>query len=154
TPGANRARVFGPPADQLGGGLTADDLGARYLAFMALGGTQKNLPLPILDQVSFSPVLGKSRGPQGHVQGTGDMLRLGLSLCAQVLPADPGVLSLKLDNYLKDGRIDWGAQTGLIDTNGDAEMWLRLCAMGNRPVVRVIYGWSSRVGVDAMVITA
>ena len=31
----------------------------------------------------------------------------------------------------------WSDNTGLVDTNGDAEMWLRLCNLNNRPIVRV-----------------
>jgi len=152
-PGANRTRVFQPFATQLGGGLTGEDLAARYMAFMALGDTQKNLPDPILIQVSYAPVLGQTRGPQVRVQGTPDMLRLGLTLCAQVLPADFAVPSLKLESFIRDSRLDWGAQTGLIDVNGDAEMWLRVCSLNNRQVVRVVYGWTTGSGMEKMIVS-
>jgi mono/diheme cytochrome c family protein len=135
TPGANRARVFGPAATTLGGGLTADDVGARYLAWMALGGTAKHLPQDVLTQVSQAPVLGQLRG---HIspQGTPDMLRLGLQLCAQLAASDADVAQLPLADLFA-GRIAWSKTTGLVDTTADADMWLRVCTLGNRPVVHV-----------------
>ena len=43
--------------------------------------------------------------------------------------------------------MEWSAHTGLVDKNGDAEMWLRLCSLNNRPLVRVPVvpgaGWTS-----------
>jgi hypothetical protein len=140
--GSNRARVFGSAATMLG--IGPDDVGARYLAWMALGGTAKHLPGTILDQVSLSPVLGQYRGPALELAGTPDMLRLGLKLCQEMLPGEASYSSLKMDKFLTTGWLDWGAQTGLIDRNGDAEMWLRLCNLNNRPVVRVL-GSDSKV---------
>jgi mono/diheme cytochrome c family protein len=136
TPGTNRARVFGPAATTLGGGLTADDLSARYLAWMALGGTSKHIPPDILTVVSQTPVLGTVRANLVP-QGTPDMLRLGLQLCAQIATSDPNIQSLPVSDLVALGRFQWGKDTGLIDVNGDAELWLRLCSMGNRPIVRV-----------------
>jgi hypothetical protein len=77
------------------------------------------------------------------VTGTPDMLRLGLELCTQVPPAGAnvgahGLGTMTLDNFFANGRVDWSNQTGLIDVNGDAEMWLRLCSLKNRKIVRVI----------------
>ena len=135
-PGQNRARVFGPAATTLGGGLSADDLGARYLAWMALGGTSKHIPPDILTVVSETPVLGTLRN-NIVPQGTPDMLRLGLQLCAQIATSDPNIQSFPLEELVTLGRFQWSNDTGLVDTNGDAVMWLKLCSMGNRPVVRV-----------------
>ncbi len=74
------------------------------------------------------------------------MLRLGLSLCEQIVGADPSEdTEFSLSNLISRGRLDWSGTTGLIDSNGDAEMWLRLCNLGNRQVVRVADGgtWTS-----------
>jgi mono/diheme cytochrome c family protein len=135
-PGANRARVFGPAAATLGGGLAGDDVAARYLAWMALGGTAKHLPQDVLTQVSQAPVLGQLRS---HIspKGTPDMLRLGLQLCAQIATSDKDVNQLGLGDFFGTGRIAWSKSTGLVDSTGDAEMWLRLCSLGNRPIVHV-----------------
>jgi mono/diheme cytochrome c family protein len=134
SPGANRDRVYGPDAATLG--LTSDDLASRYMAWMALGGTQKHLPQDILLQVSLSPVLGVVR-THIAIQGTPDMLKLGLSLCQQIATSDPSVSQFSLSKFVTSGNIGWSDNTGLIDANGDAELWLKLCNLGNRAIVRV-----------------
>jgi mono/diheme cytochrome c family protein len=133
-PGANRDSVFGPAAATLG--LTSDDLAARYMAWMTLGGTEKHLPQDVLMEVALSPVVGQIRSNLPLV-GTPDMLRLGLSLCEQIVSSDPSGTKLPLDKFISTGRMGWSRNTGLVDSNGDAEMWLRLCNLGNRPIVRV-----------------
>jgi mono/diheme cytochrome c family protein len=133
-PDQNRQRVFGPDAATLG--IGADDLAARYVAWMTLGGTQKHLPQDVLNEVSLSPVVGTVRSHLS-LQGTPDMLRLGLQLCEQIAGADPNVSQLPLDKFVDTGAMGWSRSTGLVDTNGDAEMWLRLCNLHNRPIVRV-----------------
>jgi mono/diheme cytochrome c family protein len=135
-PGSNRGRIFDPAAAKVGGGVTGDDVAARYMAWMALGGTSKHLPLDVLTQVSEAPVLGKLRANISPT-GTADMLKLGLVLCQQIATSSPDVASLSVAEFLGRGDWNWTAHTGLIDSNGDAEMWLRLCNLGNRPVVRV-----------------
>jgi hypothetical protein len=89
TPGTNRARVFGPAASAAG--LTADDLGARYMAWMALGGTNKNLPGALLQLVSNVPVFGAHRN---HIAqgGNPNMLQLGFQLCSGILTSTQNVL--------------------------------------------------------------
>jgi mono/diheme cytochrome c family protein len=149
-PGANRDRVFGDSAATLG--ITADDLAARYMAWMALGGTSKHLPDPVLNQVSESPVLGTLRQ---HIalSGTPDMLRVALNLCEQVLASDPSSVEISLSDLVANSRYSWGDFSGLIDTNGDADMWLHLCNLNNRAVVRVpvVSGgaWSSTTSVGS-----
>jgi mono/diheme cytochrome c family protein/cytochrome c5 len=135
-PGANRDAVFGPVAAMLGGGVTTDTLASRYMAWMALGGTSKHLPLDVLTQVSEAPVLGKLRANIAPT-GTPDMLKLGLVLCEQIATSSPDVDSLSLAEFVGRGDWNWTAHTGLIDSNGDAEMWLQLCNLNNRPIVRV-----------------
>jgi hypothetical protein len=132
-PGANRAAVFGPDATKLM--VTPDDLGSRYMAYMALGGTQKHLPGAVLRQVAQAPVFGKLRANLA-ILGSPDMLQLGLVLCTQIATASPDAVIPISD--LQGGRIKWGDRTGLIDTSGDAEMWLKLCSLDNRPLVRVV----------------
>jgi hypothetical protein len=137
TPGGNRSRVFDPAAAKVvGGGVTGDDLAARYLAWMALGGTSKFLPSAVLTQVTQAPVLGVLRQ---HIspKGTPDMLRLGLQLCSQLAASEEYVQSIHLSEIFAGQPIAWSSYTALVDRNYDAEMWLRLCSLGNRPLVRV-----------------
>jgi hypothetical protein len=128
--------VFGASAASIG--VTTDDLTARYMAWMSLGGTEKHLPQDVLAEVSASPVLGLQRNHISLV-GTPDMLRLGLTLCEQIIGADPQqVTEFPVGDLISTGRYSWSQVSGLIDSNGDAEMWLRVCNLGNRSVVRVI----------------
>ena len=132
-PGANRTSVFKDAADKIQ--LTPDDLAVRYVSYMALGGTQKHLPQAVLRQVAQAPVFGLLR-KNLSLLGSADMLQVGLALCNQIATATPDV---KLPaSELVQGRFKWSDHTGLIDTTGDAEMWLKLCSFGNRPLVRVV----------------
>jgi mono/diheme cytochrome c family protein len=135
-PGAHRTRVF---KDFAINGITPDDLAVRYMAYMALGGTQKHLPLEVLHHVAAAPVFGKLRANLAQV-GSPDMLQVGLTLCEQLASAFAySALTPKiLVSDLQQGRIRWSQYTGLIDTSGDAEMWLKLCTLGNRPLVHVV----------------
>jgi mono/diheme cytochrome c family protein len=150
-PGQNRGRVFDPSAGKVGGGVTGDDLAARYLAWMALGGTSKFLPRDVLTQVTQAPVLGVLRQ---HIspQGTPDMLRLGLQLCSQLAASEEYVQSIHLSDLFAGKPISWSNYTALVDRNYDAEMWLRLCSLGNRPLVRVPFvsdgSWIGNKGID------
>jgi mono/diheme cytochrome c family protein len=143
-PGANRTRVFGANATPEVG---ANDWAARYLAWMTLGGTQRVLPPALLNIVAATPVLGARRASnQISPTGSPNMLKLAKELCQHTLPAINS--SYDLGPLFDRGHLDWGAQTGLIDVNGDAEMWLRLCSLDNRRIVRVPYleRWSSGTG--------
>jgi mono/diheme cytochrome c family protein len=145
TPGANRLRVFGPSIATLGtdGGAPpdaqpdlqalADDFGARYLAWMALGGTKKRLPPTLLQIVSITPVLGQIRVGTTS-RASANMLQLAQELCSNVL-----LSTINTGPTSFTGRaLNWTLSTALIAKNGDAEMWLRLCSLNNRPVVRVL----------------
>lgn len=134
-PGANRTRIFGPFAKE---GVTGEDWAARYMAWMALGGTLVRIPEALLNIVATTRVLGVQRSPKLPVTASPNMLRLAQGLCMQtLLPAESGAAA-KLDDYFfQHGTFDWSESTGLIDANADAQMWSRLCALGNRAVVRV-----------------
>jgi len=143
-PGGNRMRVFGPRATAQ---VSADDWGARYLAWMTLGGTQRVLPSAVLNIVAATRVLGAKRASnQISPTGSPNMLKLAKELCMHTLPAINS--GYDLAPLFAHGHLDWGAQTGLIDDNGDAEMWLRLCSLNNRRIVRVPYveRWTSQTG--------
>jgi mono/diheme cytochrome c family protein len=138
SPGANRQRVFGAPEIPLVG-MTPEDWSARYMAWMALGGTSAKIPPAILNIVGTTRVLGEARSNKITTTGSPNMLKLAQELCHHTLPLiNPGE-DIKLDTaFYQTGVLNWGEQTGLIDGNADAEMWQSLCSFGNRPVVRVV----------------
>jgi mono/diheme cytochrome c family protein len=141
-PGGNRMRVFGPSATPV---ATTDDWASRYLAWMTLGGTQRRLPPALLNIVAATRVFGVSRASnQISPTGSPNMLKLAKELCLNVLPAVDA--NYDLSHLFQDGHLSWGEQTGLIDVNGDAEMWLRLCSLNNRMIVRVpfVTDWTSQ----------
>ncbi len=145
-PGANRERVFG---------AAADDLAARYTAWMALGGTQRVLPAALLNIVGATRVLGETR--QRIVpEGTPNMLQLASELCGHLLPAAGNINDAVVDSeFFSIGTFDL-KHTGVIEKNADGEMWQRLCNMGNRMVVRVphVDKWDEGTGGKSLRIEA
>ena len=67
-------------------GLSADHSGARYMAWMALGGTRAKIPDAILNIVGTTRVLGVPRGSHALPEASPNMLKLAQALCAQVIP--------------------------------------------------------------------
>lgn len=123
--GANRKRVFG-----------SDSIAARYLPWMALGGTNTKIPEAILDLVNQTPVLGASR-PSADTIDSANMLQVAQQLCRGV--AKLGTKNIDL-NELGD-QLQWQnlhkTAGGLIIQNGDAELWARLCAFENPAPIHV-----------------
>ncbi len=141
-PGTNRARVFGDYLTQHSTssslkGITSDDIAVRYIAYMALGGTQKHLPTEVLNEVIQTPVFGQTRNHL-TLTGTANMLQLGATLCSQIAVATTDAYAPFPVTELASGGIHWSEHTGLIDTSGDADLWLKLCALNNRSVVHVV----------------
>jgi mono/diheme cytochrome c family protein len=128
-PGSARERVFGEVASPPD--VTADDWGGRYMAWMALGGTQRILPPSLLNLVGRTPVLGEAR-TRLEAQGTANMLATAQELCRNVLPYVGDSVGFGLDGAVKS------TELSLISKNGDAELWKRLCNLGNDQIVRVV----------------
>jgi mono/diheme cytochrome c family protein len=133
-PGQNRARVFG----SLVPSATPDDAGARYLSWMALGGTTKSIPQSLLNVVATTPVLGEKRAAVG-TSASANMLQLAQELCANTLvgkgPLD--TIPAGSSNFFTYGPLGW-TNSALVAKNGDAELWLKVCRLNNRPIVRVV----------------
>ena len=115
--GTNRRSIFG-----------SDEVAARYLPWMALGGTKVKIPIPILNLVANTPVLGISR--RGIDVTTANMLQTAQALCTLVAqmrvgPFDP--LSLATSS----GQVAAHESYGLINQNGDAELWAQICTLNN-----------------------
>jgi mono/diheme cytochrome c family protein len=150
-PGTNRASVFtaaatattvggagggdaGAPVANVG---TPDDYGARYMAWMALGGTKVQIPSQLLQVVATTQVAGVSRS-RITITGSPDMLQLAQKLCTNVLLSDTNNDVAGLGQLPGFFPINWSGGTALIGSNGDAELWMKVCNLDNRPVVRVL----------------
>jgi hypothetical protein len=136
SPGTNRAAAF---ADAIGSSTTSDDWGARYMSWMALGGTSAPIPQLILNLVARSVVAGTSR-PQPLVDISdvnANMLESARIACKRLF--SPGRIvgvDLQAGNLFGIDRKDPGYP--LIQTNGDAELWEHLCSINNPPIIRGI----------------
>jgi mono/diheme cytochrome c family protein len=129
-PGDNRVSEFGKSAS---GPLNADDLAVRYLIWMALGGTQRVIPQPVLAVVARTDVAGIQRGvPLTGTVVDANMLSAAVAACEWTLPYSPMRLAydFRVDELLNG--------TALIQTNGDSELWRRVCSLDNPAPVRGI----------------
>jgi mono/diheme cytochrome c family protein len=118
--------------------VTYEDRAARYLAWMALGGTQANVPLEILTLVGKTAVLGEQR--RSALTGSANMLSNAKQICLSLIgPKDSEVAH--------DGTLPLDPTVGyfgfrndkLIHANADAEMWMNLCTFNNPfPVVHML----------------
>ncbi len=126
-------------------GISDDDIAARYMAWMALGGTSVTIPLEILGLVATTPVLGQARTTPPAVTSA-NMLSTAKELCLGFLgdPAFAGNGTMGpafTGRYLEPGVSDPthpAFNRQLITNNYDAELWLRLCTLNNPPPVHVV----------------
>lgn len=141
-PGDNIQRIFGTMA---GAGLTADDWASRYMVWMGLGGTRAEIPGTILNLISAGKVVDAQRPTAaGNTAEATDanMLAVPRRLCERLLTfsglpsSKPGEIRTPFDVKIENNYP--AAQKVLIKTNGDAEMWLRLCSFDNPLPVLVI----------------
>jgi mono/diheme cytochrome c family protein len=164
-PGSNRAGVFdllppGTNSASLGIPSTApsnwsdvnvDDRAARYLAWMALGGTQKSIPTSILSIIANTQVFGVPRVlPASGVSA--NMLSTAKAICASLLENPQWYGGSAFYGIDFDWTVGW-FQTkepgdlhlanfpDLIATNGDAELWMRLCTLNNPPPVHALFSF-------------
>jgi mono/diheme cytochrome c family protein len=137
SPGSYRADVFSNGAPPNEAAIGVDDRAARYMAWMALGGTKVVIPKSFLTIVGQSPVFGESRPGTLPPPPSANMLSIVRELCLQTLQAPPfdpryfgGTSGIAGSAYLSGSHK--GGYSMLWD-NGDAELWLRLCAINNPP---------------------
>jgi mono/diheme cytochrome c family protein len=124
--GDNRALQFAREANRHE--LSPDDVAVRYLAWMALGGTEKVIPDAVLIAVQNSPVFGEYRhfAIGSPPPPTANMLASARLYCRSILfhQAEIDVTTGWIPEKGYDG-------TPLLTTNGDADMWRRLCYFEN-----------------------
>ncbi|MCG8554910.1 MAG: hypothetical protein MJD61_06425 [Proteobacteria bacterium] len=135
--GENRARVFGDVATPA---ISADTWAARYMIWMAIGGTEREIPRSILSLVSNTLVLGEGRAGGSAQVRDANMLQTAQWLCGQTLPDRARSFDMKAGR-LRHGDKENG--TSLIPSNGDAELWEELCSRDNPAPVRVLTVFSS-----------
>lgn len=122
--------------------VTDDDRAARYMAWMGLGGTSVNIPLPVLEIVAVTKVLNVSRVlPASSLSA--NMLSEAKALCTSLLGPSYGdgtagayFFPGEGQGYLAPGQATLNRV--LIPQNGDAELWLNLCAQANPHPVHVL----------------
>jgi mono/diheme cytochrome c family protein len=123
--GENRRRIFG-----------TDDVAARYLPWMALGGTSARIPLPILNLVANTPVLGKARKKIDVTSA--NMLQTAQALCSLVGGMELGTFNPAELASAKNQAELHGKLGQFLTDNGDAELWTRICTYNNPPPVHVL----------------
>jgi mono/diheme cytochrome c family protein len=135
SPGTNRARVFAPVA---GSTAQSDDWGAKYLSWMALGGTQVHIPKAVLQLVSLTDVAGAKRSvPLLDINALSANMLAAAQVACGVFTTYAGPFDVTGRNGSLFGYVAQGSQ--LIHSNGDAELWQSLCTLNNPPPVRGVY---------------
>jgi hypothetical protein len=125
-------------------GMTPDDRASRYMAWMALGGTEVRIPDAILQIVSLTQVLDQPRlAVEAGQHISANMLSTAKGLCEGLM----GCRTSLGDRCTFDPNNPLGYSNTLIHTNGDAELWRDLCALNNPPPIHIIDG-VNQVGVD------
>jgi mono/diheme cytochrome c family protein len=121
--------------------LDDDDRASRYMAWMALGGTQVLIPPPILQIVSLTRVLGTRRPYFAAAQPSANMLSTAKLLCETLL----GNSKTPEPNFDPEGvyseYIDGNAE--FIGTNHDGQTWFDMCRQGHPSPVHVMHLSSS-----------
>jgi mono/diheme cytochrome c family protein len=112
-------------------GTTNDDRAARYMAWMALGGTRVTIPPGLLTIVGATPVLDQRR-PLAPPITSANMLSTAKALCDQLIgPAYGAQVSFTRTNVTSYSET-------LIHSNGDNELWMHICSLNNPPPIHVV----------------
>jgi mono/diheme cytochrome c family protein len=124
--GENRQRVFG-----------SDEMAMRYLPWMALGGTKTQIPLPILNLVAATRVLGIQR-PAAPPVTNANMLETARALCRSVVTRGQNSRFDPWDLDKPDAAAKFQKEAGFLFTNGDAALWETLCTFDNPSPIHTI----------------
>jgi mono/diheme cytochrome c family protein len=154
SPGAAALGVFGDRALEMG--LSTQELSSRYLLWMALGGTEVNIPVPALKIVQNTGFLGQRR--RGANLPSANMLSNAEDICRMTLPAgqlfqvsaeeslasryQSTASGVEFDVFSGMDMTSWTpvSDSAVITKNGDAELWTKLCVSRQRaPVKGLVY---------------
>lgn len=118
---------------------TPEDWAARYMAYMALGGTNATIPPAVLSVVGANPVLGAIVNRGGETSP--NMLSAARAVCSTLLPA---INFTNLGSEVHYGEFAFHegekvlpAPKNVVTKNGDYELWYELCTYDNPLPVRV-----------------
>jgi mono/diheme cytochrome c family protein len=120
--------------------LTTQGRGARYMAWMGLGGTNAQIPVAILGIVANTTVFGVT--PKINIATfSANMLAVAKQTCYQVLmpvPANGGTIDTSGGSKF-NGRVpQWFPPQNapaLVTSSGHAEVWERICTLNNPPPI-------------------
>jgi cysteine-rich repeat protein len=147
-----RAGVFGPAddpgrfADSLFASLAspsvkAQDWSARYMAWMALGGTNADIPPAILSAVAASDFLGGQRAGANEVRDA-NMLEIGRKACLGyygMFDYSGLVYRFRASRPITDVRGHNEFLTKyLVPGTGDFDLWEKICTQDNPLPIRVL----------------
>jgi mono/diheme cytochrome c family protein len=105
---------------------SVDDWAARYMAWMALGGTAKAIPPPVLGVIGSEPVLGRAVARNiGEVDA--NMLAVVKNICRTLLPASEAAAALFSSQN--------SAPAQMVSSNGDSDLWESVCYYKNPSLV-------------------
>ncbi|MBC7988544.1 MAG: hypothetical protein H7Y19_03030 [Luteimonas sp.] len=155
-PGSNYINTFGP--DPIEGKQNA----ARYMAWMTLGGTLKNIPQDIINLVNSAQIFGQRRKDLSLVGGnektTGNMLQIAKGLCSTILPS-PAEHSFFFQDHQealgKSSPVEYyppfnHERSPLIASTGDKQLWIELCSRFSPAIVRVYEVTPAFIGLSQM----
>ena len=139
-PGTARQSVFGKDAAEHG--LGTDDVALRYLLWMALGGTNRDIPTEALTAVGNTLIAGQKRNFSATIASLAspNMLATARALCQAAVLHDNSshVGSVKYSStagYVRDPNVQ---NTMLIESTGDGELWRQICSRGQKSPVHML----------------
>lgn len=155
SPGLHRQEAFADSMLPSGVGTNWTDASidtrvCRYLSFMALGGTEVQIPLSILTIVGDTRVLGFKR-TLSESSISANMLSAAKAICAQIVQGNGGAAATVWDwtkGWFNVSIVDDQPTLNnlglLLPEIGDAELWLHLCSMNNPQPVRAVHpNWNT-----------
>lgn len=143
-----RDGIFGEDGRNRAGVFPTEDVAVRYLLWMGLGGTQATIPSVVLNRVGATRPLNVDRVENPNAQATANMLDNAVGFCKDSIGLEsstsryPGLsfdhieLGPGVPEY--DGTHVYSEESSLVASNGDAELWIRLCNMENPGPIRAI----------------
>jgi hypothetical protein len=143
-----RDGIFGDNGGNRGDVFPNEGVAMRYLLWMGLGGTQATIPSVVLNRVGATRPLGVDRVENPNAQATANMLDNAVGFCKDSIGLEsstsryPGLsfdhitLGPGVPEY--DGTHIYSEESSLVASNGDAELWIRLCNTDNPGPIRAI----------------
>jgi hypothetical protein len=143
-----RDGIFGANGDNRADVFPSENVAVRYLLWMGLGGTQATIPSVVLNRVGATRPLGVDRKENPNTQATANMLDNAVGFCKDSIglkTSSSRYRGLSFDHLRLgpgvpeyDGTHVYSEESSLVATNGDAELWVKLCSLDNPGPIRAI----------------